>query len=1381
MRFLLIIFSLFSFLTGKSQCVNWYNGFPNDPELLNAAEYLCSNNVIPYLQDASLLDQSMSLVEESDYVTNSLFNQNSPLPSDYYPILHTDVDVSYYIPRVIRALRAMLFLEYSDGRSPISRDYFFLKSGQPLELSKALRVIYEAWNLQGNWSGYDPYSENQSSFICNLKRDDPFYGYVQDAMNNGWLNGIVFYSNCPLPFLPQNLTRRSFYKILFRVMVTRPYPNPTVNSFYQPLNVSTQNASAAQDLQNGAFSNYEESSFNISGAGFPLVFRHIYNSSLLELPILDHQIGPDLQILEYRQKESFSPLGIGWTHSFNIYMQASTQPSGIDKNLIIRWGDGTANVYDLIQHTYSTKGVYDNLIVTSTTGNGNPNTVLITKKDQTQYLFQRDGQGQVFTIQSIKDRNNNYLLFNWVKGDPFFVNGQDLAPLRLQKVYDPNTGRAISFSYQPGTNYISYVTDNIGRTLSFNVNKFSQNLLNFNDAKGLGTAYIYGFGDTAIHLLKKIQRPKGNFIDNAYQNRKIKSSQANQYKIDINFTANYLNNGISTQSNITVTPQTGQSYTTNYQNDYLGNAVQINSATSSNTIQYNDPLNPTLPTKIIDNKLNITNQFTYDNRGNTLKAEKIASGYYSSLQYQYNGFNDVTQYTDALLNRTNYSYDGRGNLIFKTMPSGEFIEYIRNNFGNVYQVNDNGVVTDIGYNNYGNVDSLRIATINVSAKAYYDPVSRVTAIRNPNGSIQGIKYDNNDNVTETVDDSTGLKIRRSYTYDANDNLIQVKNAKGYSTYLDYDFDTDDLIRERFGPHSKEWTYNKDGTIKTRKNKNNFVFNHTYFPQGNQLEGLLQTDGYANYNYNNQTKQLLSVERQGKTISYGYDNLGRVTSVQYNDFPNNQLLYEYDANDNLTKITYPGGKWIKYIYDGNNRVSGLVDWNNQLFQEYHYANNRIDYETHSGISKTYYKYDAGGRLTKIINLRNIDTLSSYTATLDGAGNHIQEIRKENYNPIQDDFPSNPITTYTYDSLNRLKTANSVNINYDNDGNTISYGTTSFTYDENDRLLSVGPDINDYDPLGNRRKRNNTRYVVDILNGNNVMMETDNAGNPLTLYVYGLGLVRRYDFSTNRDYYYNYDFRGSVTSILDGNNQLANWYTYGANGEILRKSETIQQPFKYVGKWGVQQDNDSLYFMQARYYNPKSGRFLSEDPVWHPNLYPYGDDNPLINIDPDGKDAWDFVPIVGSTRDAMNSARKGNYGWAVFHTAMAISDVFLLKSIVKGVVQGGGKLLIKNYKTWNSARKLLGNSESTISSFGEQSFAKSGQEIHHWLIPQNSWGKYVPPQIKNQMFNLMPTRDRLWHNAIEGKGAQAMNMSRRLWYGSPSWFKNGVLYIIKGIGR
>jgi hypothetical protein len=43
------------------------------------------------------------------------------------------------------------------------------------------------------------------------------------------------------------------------------------------------------------------------------------------------------------------------------------------------------------------------------------------------------------------------------------------------------------------------------------------------------------------------------------------------------------------------------------------------------------------------------------------------------------------------------------------------------------------------------------------------------------------------------------------------------------------------------------------------------------------------------------------------------------------------------------------------------------------------------------------------------------------------------------------------------------------------------------------------------------------------------------------------------------------------------------------------------------------------MRARYYDPNTGKFLSEDPIWSTNLFAYGNNNPISYIDINGKEA------------------------------------------------------------------------------------------------------------------------------------------------------------------
>ena len=63
----------------------------------------------------------------------------------------------------------------------------------------------------------------------------------------------------------------------------------------------------------------------------------------------------------------------------------------------------------------------------------------------------------------------------------------------------------------------------------------------------------------------------------------------------------------------------------------------------------------------------------------------------------------------------------------------------------------------------------------------------------------------------------------------------------------------------------------------------------------------------------------------------------------------------------------------------------------------------------------------------------------------------------------------------------------------------------------------------------------------------------------------------------------------------NQNVVNSYAYDPFGQILGQQETIPQPFKYVGQYGVMAEPNGLYYMRARYYDPNVGRFISEDPM------------------------------------------------------------------------------------------------------------------------------------------------------------------------------------------
>jgi RHS repeat-associated protein len=91
------------------------------------------------------------------------------------------------------------------------------------------------------------------------------------------------------------------------------------------------------------------------------------------------------------------------------------------------------------------------------------------------------------------------------------------------------------------------------------------------------------------------------------------------------------------------------------------------------------------------------------------------------------------------------------------------------------------------------------------------------------------------------------------------------------------------------------------------------------------------------------------------------------------------------------------------------------------------------------------------------------------------------------------------------------------------------------------------------------------------------------------------------------------------MTDQAENIVNSYAYMPFGVLAGEDETISNPFRYVGKFGVMDDNSGLLYMRARYYDPDLGRFITKDPIGFGggvNLYAYVGNNVSNFIDPIG---------------------------------------------------------------------------------------------------------------------------------------------------------------------
>ena len=159
---------------------------------------------------------------------------------------------------------------------------------------------------------------------------------------------------------------------------------------------------------------------------------------------------------------------------------------------------------------------------------------------------------------------------------------------------------------------------------------------------------------------------------------------------------------------------------------------------------------------------------------------------------------------------------------------------------------------------------------------------------------------------------------------------------------------------------------------------------------------------------------------------------------------------------------------------------------------------------------------------------------------------------------------------------------------------------------------------------------------------VLYTTDEQGNRRASNIYSPAgnIIAARQYCSSSDHQgehvtYLADIRGSITSILDDQTSFIQGYRYTDYGITARIGSGVFNEFAYTQ--GIWDELTGLYYLNARFYNPVDGRFLTQDPyrgsndqpdTWH--LYGYCIGNPINFIDPSGNRL--VIPVAGS-RDTM----------------------------------------------------------------------------------------------------------------------------------------------------
>ena len=178
------------------------------------------------------------------------------------------------------------------------------------------------------------------------------------------------------------------------------------------------------------------------------------------------------------------------------------------------------------------------------------------------------------------------------------------------------------------------------------------------------------------------------------------------------------------------------------------------------------------------------------------------------------------------------------------------------------------------------------------------------------------------------------------------------------------------------------------------------------------------------------------------------------------------------------------------------------------------------------------------------------------------------------------------------------------------------------------------------------------------------------NPLSYYANGKVVGVNYIIIY---YYYLRNTQGNVVKLVDKNGNTVVSYTYDSWGKPLSTTGSsastlgADQPFRYRGY--IYDNETGFYYLQSRYYDPNTCRFISADiylstgqGILGHNAYAYCGNNPVARMDSEGKF---FFTAIGV---AIGGIIGGITGAIVGGISAAISGEDITDGIKSGAMTG-----------------------------------------------------------------------------------------------------------------
>jgi RHS repeat-associated protein len=610
-----------------------------------------------------------------------------------------------------------------------------------------------------------------------------------------------------------------------------------------------------------------------------------------------------------------------------------------------------------------------------------------------------------------------------------------------------------------------------------------------------------------------------------------------------------------------------------------------------------------------------------------------------------NAIGQLIRSTDAQSNQIGYQYSADGLLAGTLDPKGNAssITY------NVQGQKTDQVDPDLGHWTYS-YDALgqlltQTDANNQQITMAYDQLGRLSSKTTPD-LIANYSYDVND-FTDTGESTNSFK--------AKGLLVKETTSTNYSKYYAYDVKGRPLhIRVVMGLGNGSTTldqiksYDAQGRLSTIKYPSNVVLTQQYTSTYGFLSGINRTD-----NGNQILWQALGLDQFGNIQSWKLGN-------------NLQTILNSDVQGRVTSKTTsiigqsPTIQNVAYSY---NEAGDLATRNDSI----------------DGLSENLY-YDDLHRITEWDRL-----LSSQTAALqvgysyDAIGNLTYRSDRGNYTYGNGSTIPHALTTINEPAYNGA-TAQTITQSYDNNGSMLSvvqngatlrsHSWTSFHMPSSISWNSGTQHTMNfkYDPefrralestyLGGSTQAQKQLIKFHPNSDNDLFFEqmidstkstTENRhfiNTPVG--VIGTLVTQGSSLSSAKMEYWHTDHLGSVSVITDDNATVVERFQYDPYGQRLTPSGQVVTTSRNTDRGFNQHehmDDVGLINMNARVFDPFTGRFISADPhITHPtnlqsfNRYSYCLNSPLLCVDPTGME--DENSPSGSNGNSGNNGDGGN---------------------------------------------------------------------------------------------------------------------------------------------